>query len=411
MTMNKKVVRIIAIVLAAVMLLSVGFIVLDAISASANTSPTRTQINRLRQELQDYQRRRREVQSHINAIDFEKRTELARKSVLDDRIMLTGMEIDNIIATIEQYELLILEKEHEVDLAQDREDAQFQLYRSRVRDMEENGVISFLEILFDSTNFADLLARMDFVADIMRNDEQMYFDLIDARLATIAAKEALEETKLELEEEEVQLRIMQAELEEQVAEADLLIYQLQQDRDAEAALYAEVAAEEARVLRDINRAEAELRRQEAAEAARRQAQNIVRGTGDLMWPVPSSRNITSEFGSRMHPVFRQMRQHSGIDIAARHGANVLAADRGTVITSRFNSSYGNYIVIAHGENRNGDRITTLYAHLSTRSVSVGDVVEQGQVIGRIGSTGVSTGPHLHFEVMVNGTRVNPMRFL
>ncbi|MCL2227171.1 MAG: M23 family metallopeptidase [Oscillospiraceae bacterium] len=106
-----------------------------------------------------------------------------------------------------------------------------------------------------------------------------------------------------------------------------------------------------------------------------------------------------------------MRQHSGIDIAARHGANVLAADRGTVITSRFNSSYGNYIVIAHGENRNGDRITTLYAHLSTRSVSVGDVVEQGQVIGRIGSTGVSTGPHLHFEVMVNGTRVNPMRFL
>jgi len=409
--MNRKAVRVIAIILAVVMLVSISFIVLDAATATANTSNTRAQINRLRTELQEYRRRKAEVQSRINAIDFERTTALARKSVLDDRIMLTGMEIDNVEATIEQYELLIIEKEYEVILAQEREDYQFRNYRTRVRDMEENGVISYLEILFDSTSFSDLLARIDFVGDIMRADEQTYFNLIRAREETIIAKYALEETKLELEGEMLLLEEKQFELEMQVEEANELIRQLQANRDTEAELYADIAADEARILADIRRNEQELQRQEAAERARRQQQNIVRGTGQMVWPVPSSGNVTSGFGVRMHPVFRVMRQHSGIDIAARHGANVVAADRGTVITSAFNSSFGHFIVIAHGENANGDRITTLYAHLSSRGVSPGQVVERGQVIGRIGSTGVSTGPHLHFEVTVNGTRVNPLPFV
>ncbi|MCL2391731.1 MAG: peptidoglycan DD-metalloendopeptidase family protein [Oscillospiraceae bacterium] len=411
MAMNRKVVRIIAIILAFVMLVSIGFIVIDAFVATANTSATREQISRLRTELQEYQRRKSVIQASINAIDFATRTELGRKSILDDRIMLTGLEIDNIEATIEQYELLIIEKEYEVVLAQEREDAQFALYRRRVRDMEENGAISYLEILFDSTSFADLLARIDFVSDIMRADELTYFNLIRAREETILAVRSLEETKEELEEEKELLEEKQFELELQVDEANELIAQLQADRETEAALYAEVAAEEARILRDIRAREQELARQEAAAAAaaRQNQQGNVRGTGTLLWPVPSSRNVTSRFGVRMHPVFRVMRQHTGIDIAARHGANVVASDRGTVITSEFNSSFGNFIVISHGENANGDRITTLYAHLSTRAVSRGQVVEQGQVIGRIGSTGVSTGPHLHFEVTVNGTRVDPLR--
>ena len=413
--MNKKFIRIVAIVLAVVMFLSIGFIVLDALAvpAAANSGNARAQINRLRTELQEYQRRKREVQANINAIDFEMRDEIARKQVLDDRIMLTVMEVDNIEATIYQYGLLIIEKEGEVVLAQEREDAQFRLYRTRVRDMEENGVISYLEILFDSTSFSDLLARIDFVSDIMRADEQTYFDLIRAREDTIAAKEALEETMSELEEETVLLNLRRAELEEQVEEANELIRRLDYDREAEAAVYAAITAEEARILTRIRQEEERLRREEAAARARQQQQNIVRGTGDLIWPVPGFNTITSPFGVRRHPVFGVMRQHSGIDIAGAgiNGARVVAADSGTVITSQFNSSFGNFIVIAHGENRNGDRITTLYAHLQSRAVSVGDTVTQGQTIGRVGTTGVSTGPHLHFEVTVNGTRVNPQRFL
>jgi murein DD-endopeptidase MepM/ murein hydrolase activator NlpD len=133
---------------------------------------------------------------------------------------------------------------------------------------------------------------------------------------------------------------------------------------------------------------------------------MVRGTGELLWPVPGHRTVTSGFGIRLHPVFRVHRQHLGIDIGAPHGARVVASDTGTVITSEYDRSYGHYIVISHG---NG--MTTLYAHLSSRGVRRGDVVVRGDTIGRIGSTGVSTGPHLHFEVMINGSRVNPQRHL
>ena len=408
---NKKVIRVIAIILAVVMILSVGFVVLDSlVMASANTGQTRARINTLREELREYQRRRNEVQTHINAIDFERRAELARKSILDDRIMFTGMEIDIIEATIVQYEILIIEKEEEVVRAQEREDNQLQLFRTRVRNMEENGVISYLEILFDSTSFADLLARMDFVSDIMRADEQIYHSLIAAREATIEAKEELEATRLELEEERVLLYERKDELAEQVAEADALIYQLLQDREAEQTLHDALVADENRILRQIREQEEELRRQEAAAAAAAAAARagqapVVRGTGDLTWPVPGHRRISSPFGIRQHPVFGVMRAHNGIDIPAPHGVSVVAADRGTVITSSYNSSFGNFIVISHGN------MNTLYAHLSTRSVRVGDTVQRGQVIGRVGSTGISTGPHLHFEVHVNGQRVNPQRFL
>jgi len=408
--MNRRFVRIVAIVLAFIMLFSIGWIVLDAITGvSASARVTQAEINRLREEMREYQRRRREIQAVINAIDFERRTETAKKSVLDDRIMLTGMEIDNLVETIEQYLLLIEDKEVEVITAQAREDEQYRLYRTRVRDMEENGVITYLEIIFDSTSFSDLLGRIDFVSDIMRADEQIYYRLVNARLETIAAKEALEATVLEMEEEQVLLEEKREELYEQLEEANAIILQLQQDRETEAALYNEVAADQVRVQRQIAAREQELRRQE--ERDRLAAIPRVRGTGELMWPVPSSRNVTSGFGTRMHPVFRVMRQHLGIDIAAGHGTNVVAADSGTVITSDFNSSYGNYIVISHGYNDRGERITTLYAHLSSRSVRRNDTVEKGQVIGRIGSTGISTGPHLHFEVTVNGTRVNPLNRL
>jgi len=397
---NRKVARVIAIILALVMLMSVAWVIFDSMAASARV--TQAEINRLREEKREYERRKREIQSRINTIEFERMTEIARKSILDDRIMLTGMEIDNINETIDFYTVLIEEKEIEVIEAQRREDNQFQLYKSRVRDMEENGVISYLEIIFDSTSFSDLLARLDFVGDIMRADETTYNRLVAAQLATVAAKEALEATQKEMEEEKQNLEIKQEELFEQLEEAHALIEQIEAALLIERALRAEIAAEEDRVQREINAKEAELRRQEEQARMAR-----VRGSGELMWPVPPSSTVSSGFGIRMHPVFRVMRQHNGIDIPASHGANVVASDSGVVTISAYNSNYGNYVVISHG-NVNGVSMTTLYAHLSSRSVREGQEVTKGQVIGRIGSTGVSTGPHLHFEVTVNGARVNPM---
>ena len=424
---NKRFVRIVAIVLAFIMLLSVGMVALDILfSDRASARVTQAQIDRLRARQREYERQRREVQSEIYSIEFERRSEIARKSVLDERIIITGHEIENTLAIISYYNMLIREKEYDVFLATVREEEQLRLFQTRVRDMEENGIITFLEIIFDSTSFSDLLARIDFVADIMRADEQAYANLVQARYETEEAMEALEETRISLTEEKALLEQREAELEEKQREAEALIRQIEENLDASRELHAMFQAQSEEMDREVAAAVAELRRQEELERQRRQREQQQRaaaaagggggggggsssgggggavvGTGELTWPAQG--RITSAFGMRRHPVFGDNRFHGGIDIGAPHGASVVAADSGTVVQSTYNSSFGNLIVIDHG---NG--MQTWYAHLSARHVSVGAAVSRGQVIGLVGSTGIATGPHLHFEVHVGGSRINPV---
>ena len=408
---NRLFARIVAIILAVIMLLSVFWVVLDALTASA-ANVTQSEINKLKDKKKEFQRRKRELQSEINAIEFEKKGEVAKKNVLDDRIMLTGMEIENINETIEFYVTLIYEKELEVVAAQDKEADQLKAYKKRVRDMEENGAISYLEIIFDSASFSDLLARLDFVGDIMQADEKIYNELTRAKEETLAAKEDLKQTKLEMEEEKVLQLGLQLELEKQLEEAEKLIADINAELESERALHAEVEAEEEKIQREINQKEAELKRQQEEEARKALAAKSatasvrVKGSGVLGWPVPSCGSISSGYGTRYHPIYKVYRKHQGVDIGGGYGANIVAADSGTVITSAYSSSYGNYVVISHG---NG--MTTLYAHMSSRKVKEGASVTKGQLIGLIGSTGVSTGPHLHFEVSINGSRVNPANYL
>ena len=395
--------RIVAIIMAVIMGLT---IVIAAISSFAGARVTQAEIDRLREEHREYQRRRQEIQSRINSIEFEMLAETAQKAVLDDRIRLTIYQINNLYDIIAHYEVLIIEMGVEVERAIYRENEQLERFRRRVRDMEENGVIHYLEIIFNFSSFSDLLARIDVVSEIMRSEERLYNDLVSARNATIAARERLYDTMLGMEVEVALREEKRQELNEQIEEAGQLIKRLMEDRDAERELNAQKAAAAEQIQRDINRAVAEFERQQAAaRAAARAAAGNVTGTGSFIWPVPSSHHVTSYFGTRLHPVFRVMRTHWGIDIAANHGAAVVAADSGTVITSAFDSSYGHFIVIAHG---NG--YTTLYAHLSTRRVQERDTVYQGQTIGLIGSTGTSTGPHLHFEVSRGGERVDPLQY-
>jgi len=393
---------------------------------------TKTQIDQLRAEKREYERQKREIQSKIDAIEFEHLTEMAKKEVLDQRIRLTALEIKNTNNTIEQLYLLIREKEYEVFLAQNREESQFHKYRNRVRDMEENGIITYLEIVFDATSFSDLLARIDFVGDIMRADRRLFDDLQVARSEIEDAKADLEEVRTELEEEKEQLEFIEAELIEQLDQAHELILNLQANIEAEKQLRDQMIAEEARVQREINAAIEQLRRQEEeAERQRRLREESQQGSaggggsgsgsgsdsssggssgggsgggssggsggsGQFTWPVPGG-SIISRWGAP-----RGGRLHQGLDISGAHGANVVAGDSGTVITSSYGSGYGYYVTVSHG---NG--IATLYSHLSSSAVNVGDSVSRGQVIGYVGSTGNATTPHLHFEVFVNGTRVNP----
>lgn len=383
----------------------------------ASASGGASQIQRLRRERAEYEKQKEEINERINAIEFERMAELDKKKVLDERIMLTGMEISNLKEIINQYNLLANEKEYEIIISQNREDEQLRRYKARVRDMEENGVISYLEVIFDSNDFTDLLSRLDFFYDIMTADQSNYLALQQARIETEKAKEELDELKAELDSEREKIEFLEDELQAQLDEAFALLVTMESNLESERRLLEVVTEEEDRVQREIRAAEAALRRQREAErqaqlAAQPQAQSSsgdqstgsqssgggaaqVTGTGELMWPV--SGNIISSYG------MRSGRMHQGLDIGAPHGTPVVAADSGTVTTSAYGSGYGNYIVVSHG---NG--MTTLYAHLSSRSVAVGATVSKGQQIGLVGSTGNASCSHLHLEVSVDGARVNPV---
>lgn len=398
---NKKLHRAIAIILAIIMVFSILWAALSTMTASA---VTQAQIDKLRSEAKQLGDKKRAVQSEINSLKYEQLSATAKKNVLDNRISLTEMEIDNINELIEAYRLLIIEKEIEVTVAQKREDGQLELYKRRVRDMEENGALSYLAVIFDAASFSDLLARIDFVGDIMRSDEAAYRGLIQARLDTIAAKDALVATVAEQEAEKVELQVKQEELVAQVEESLQLLALLEEDIAERTAIWNEMDAETDRIQADIAKKTEELRRQEEAAALSGNLSGTVRGTGSLQWPGTSN-VITREFGTQEHPIYKDMRPHYGIDLRASYGSNIYAADTGKVITATYSSSYGNYIVINHGGGR-----TTLYAHMSKLKSKEGDTVSKGAVIGYAGSTGASTATHLHFEVAENGVRKNPLNY-
>ena len=383
------------------------------------------EIDKLKEEADSLAAQKAEVQKKINALEADKDTTLAKKAALDEQIMLTQQEIDNIAAQIEVYHELIHQKQLEVEAAQKAEDEQLQRYRDRVQNMEENGNISYLAVLFEASSFSDFLSRLDFVHEVMVYDEQLYNDYIAAKEATIRAKEALEEALAQEEAAKALEEEKKAELEEQVREAEAYVAELQSNIDTQEAYYAQVDAAEAELNAQIRQKEAELeeqrRREEEErkrqeEAARRAAASsgssssggssysgsVARGTGSFIWPAPSCYGITSDYGYRVHPISGAYRLHAGIDIGAVYGAAILAADSGTVTASYYHWSYGNMVMISHG---NG--YTTLYAHMSAFAVSTGQSVSQGQVVGYVGSTGSSTAPHCHFEIRYNGNYCDP----
>lgn len=392
----------IAIFMAILMALSVLYVVFSSYSASA---VSQSQIDTLKKQQKDIEKKKQEIKSQINSLEYQQSTALAKKEVLDSQIQLTQDDIANINDQIETYTQLIEVKKDELIQAQKNEDAQWALFKVRIRAMEENGTISYISVIFSANSFSDLLARVDIIGEIMQYDENLYKQLKADKQATKDAQASLETAKTDQEAEKADLVVKQADLQTQLDAADVLLKKIEDDVSAAKELYQQEIDAANKIQSDINKKAAELKKQQEAAAAAGKGGSSVKGSGTLIWPTPSSSIVTSPFGMRYHPIYKQNRTHTGIDIGAKYGTNVLAADSGTVIISEYSSSYGNYIVIGHG---NG--ITTLYAHMSKRNVKVGATVKQGQVIGLVGSTGNSTGPHCHFEVSVNGARVNPLNY-
>ena len=236
-----------------------------------------------------------------------------------------------------------------------------------------------------------MLDRFMMVEEIMAYDNA----IMDELLATQAQ---IEQEKAELEEARQKQADAKARLKSQQAEVDALISQISSQEDELEAMEAKLQAAAKAMDNEIARKERELQAQLAAQGV-----TIVSEKG-FKWPSYAT-TITSLFGSRTHPVTGRPNNHTGVDIAAAGGTDIWAAKSGVVLTSTYNSSYGNYVVISHA---NGE--STLYAHMSKRLVSEGDKVTQGQTIGLVGTTGSSTGNHLHFEVRLNGQRQDPLNY-
>jgi len=356
---------------------------IPALIASAETAQDR---------INNSVKKQNELKNKISSAEQQKNDNLAKKQAIDNEVSALQTKIDDLNSKIATSNANIAQKEEELQKAQDNSAAQYDAYCDRAKHLIEKGSLTYLEILLKSESFGDFLTRLSVVKQIAKYDNQKLKELkeIEEKIAAV---------KKELESEKDNLMSLKSENDSQMATLK--------------AKQAESQSIINNITSDINQYKAALEAQEKAEAAAREeirrlsssSSNSTFVGGTFVWPSVSS-YITSPYGTRVHPVTKTVKTHSGVDIGASHGTDIYAAASGTVLISGWNSGgYGNYVVIDHGGG-----VTTLYAHCSSLLVSSGQKVSQGQVIAKVGSTGMSTGPHLHFEVLKNGAHTNPMAY-
>ena len=357
---------------------------------------TQSEIDALKAEQAASQARQDELEEQLADVEADQAEAQQRRQLLQAQLDAINNEIENIDKQIAYYDQEIAQKETEQAEAEANEQAQYELFCQRVRAMEEEGTVSYWSILFNSESFSELLDRLADIDAVMAYDNQVMDELIAIREEIIALRTQLETSRAEEQAARDQQAAKQAEQQAKVAEAQELLDQINADvaevnrqLDAESEAAAEIQAEIAQ-------------KQKQLEEQRRKNNITIDSETSYLWPLPGYYRLSSLFGYRIHPITGEAHSHTGIDIPAPGNTPILACKSGQVVTSAYHYSYGNYVVIDHG---NGN--STLYAHMSSRAVSEGDMVTQGQTIGYVGTTGSSTGNHLHLEVRDNYTRVDP----
>ena len=352
----------------------------------------------LADELEEKQQQLNSVQQQIEA--QQRKAELARRKEqsIAEQLRAIQQELDT---AEDEYETVNDQLENteqhikaNVELSNrltKKLEVQTKTLHRRIRDIYKNGQVNYLDVLLGAKDFNDFVGRMDILKKILAYDNALIQGTKADRETLRKAKEHLEADRAKI----VELRKLAAAKREQVAER-------RQERRGvlNAATYERETAERAyrELIETSRQIEQMIKRIQSGE------KNIGGSTGTMTWPAEGE--ITSPFGWRVHPIFGTQRLHTGIDIGADYGDAIRAADGGVVIHADWMGGYGNAVIIDHG---NG--ISTLYAHNSQLLVDEGQTVAKGQTVARCGSTGYSTGPHLHFEVRQNGSPVNPLNYL
>lgn len=378
-------------------LLALLIFALAVFPASPALAVSQAEIDALEEQRDTLKAERESMQADIDALKNEQAGILEQKRALDEQNEVYRQELELIEEQVSLYTRLVDEKAAELEEATAAEEEQLATYKQHVRAMEENGKYTYLSIIFGSRSLSELMSNLDMIGEIMEADKRIYDQYTAAREKAEEIKAEYEVTLEQLSEKQDEYEAEKVELEAKIAEASAMIEQLEAEISTNYDLYLEVLAQEEALESDIQNKIAELERQEAASS--------ITSTGSYIWPLPGY-SPGSAYGWRMHPIFNEMRFHAGEDIGAPSGTPILAADSGVASVYPDNGNgYGNYIMINHG----GGRVT-LYAHMSAFAISGGATVTQGQVIGYVGSTGNSTGPHLHFEVRVNGATTDPKQY-
>ncbi len=433
---KKKFISIIAGILVAAMVLAllVGLIPQDASAESSSE---------LKEQLEQLESDRQEILDKMEALENEQietndelKKILQQKDIIDQQVALLYAEIRNVNDQIAAYNVLIADKQEELDIAEARYEELRLENLERIRAMEEEGELSYWSVLFQASSFTDLLDRINMVQEIAEADQRRLEEMAEVARVVEKARDELAAEKADLEAVRVALHQAEADLEAKGAEADLLLEDLRLIAEDQAEIYEQFEREEEAALDKIADKEKEYNdklEEEESIAASIQAsieasiqasiEASIRdeissrppsGNGGphvdpsgIRWVVPTKYSrISSKFGYRWHPITGEWKKHKGVDLAAPKGTPIYATRSGQVTASTWDDSLGNFVKINHG-----DGYSSLYAHMTHYVVAKGDYVKAGELIGYVGSTGSSTGPHLHFGILYYGEYVDPLDYI
>lgn len=395
------------------------------VNAYAATEDARAEIQSSKERINENKRKIEELNSKKSDVD-EKLAELNKLksdaadyiAKLDKNLADIESQMQALEAEINALEEQIKLTEAELEAAKEDEKNQYSSMKLRIKYMYERGGQGLWDALFKSGSFSDMLNKAEYISNVSDYDRKKLDEFIDTK------------HKIEIKEEELNSeKDVLTESNNKLAEQKKDVEKLQDDKQKELANYnsrinsaegelSEMNADIAGIKKAIQAEENNIASMEAKiraeeEAARKKAEEngetyVTKSVGDIYfkWPCPSSGRITSSFGDRESPTEGASSNHKGIDIGAQSGASVVAAASGTVVISTYSASAGNYVMISHGAG-----VYSVYMHMSSIAVSSGEEVSAGQTIGTVGSTGYSTGPHLHFGIRINGSYVNPMTYV
>ncbi|MDD2233671.1 MAG: peptidoglycan DD-metalloendopeptidase family protein [Desulfitobacteriaceae bacterium] len=335
--------------------------------------------------------KQKEGQGKLNNLTYTADKINAQLKELQVQINIANKVLNEKQAEYSRAEAQIKTVQMEIDKKQKELDARREVLGLRIKGIYEDGEMSYLGLLFQSTDLGDFISRMEYLGTLIANDQKLLDDIKKQQEEMVEKREELERIRDRSAQLLAEAKAAEAELEAKKRQHNIILEQNKKSQQA-------IIDENEKLEAESNALREKIRQLQAGRKG---------GTVGTVsnWPLPGYYEISSPYGWRTHPITGRRTMHSGIDVAAPTGAALRAVGAGDVILAGWYGGYGNAIVIDHGGGT-----STLYGHLSRLAVSDGQKVSKGQVIGYVGSTGFSTGPHLHFEVRINGNTSDPMRY-